>query len=124
MNGFWMFLAGTAQFIISPTFALLEVQDDDYDLIIYEDSKEVLFDEAPEFIAKSAPEFITKNSTLFVDLGGSITLPCQVKHEEYFTRIWKRKNEQISLGNSVLSEVWNFKTATIFTFDFVEPLGN
>lgn len=89
-----MFFAGVAQLIIFPTSALPEVQEDDYDLSIYEDSKEVLFNEAPEFI--------TKSSTLFVDLGGSITLPCQVKHEEYFTRIWKRKNEQISLGNSVL----------------------
>ena len=102
MNGIWIFLVGAAQFLIFPTSALLEVQEDDYDLIIYQDSKEVLFDEAPEFITKSAPEFITKNSTLFVDLEDSISLPCQVKHEEYFTRIWKRKNEQISIGNSVL----------------------
>ena len=94
-----MILSGVF-FLITLSSSALEVQDDqvDYDLIIYENSNEVLFDEAPEFI--------TKNLTLFVDLGGSITLPCQLKHEEHFTRIWTRKNDKISLGNSVLSEVY------------------
>ena len=94
-----MILSGVF-FLITLSTSVQEVQDDqlDYELIIYENSNEVLFDEAPEFI--------TKNLTLFVDLGGSITLPCQLKHEEHFTRIWTRKNDKISLGNSVLSEVY------------------
>ena len=97
MSRFWVIFA-----LICYSRAELEGQDDDLiiyddDLVNYESSKEVLFDEAPEFI--------TKNLTLFVDLGGSIGLPCEVKHEEHFTRIWTRRNDKISLGNSVLSEV-------------------
>ena len=99
MSGFWVIFA-----LICYSRAELEGQDDDLiiyddddDQVIYESSTEVLFDETPEFI--------TKNLTLFVDLGGSIGLPCEVKYEEHFTRIWTRRNEKISLGNSVLSEV-------------------
>ena len=98
MKAFWMFLA-SAVLLTTFSSATLEVQEDEYeyDLMVYENSEEVLFDETPEFI--------TKSSTLFVDLGGSIHLPCQVMHEEHFTTIWKRNNVDISLGNSVLSEV-------------------
>ena len=92
------FLAGS---VLLTTFssAILEAQEDEYeyDLMVYENSEEVLFDEIPEFISKS--------STLFVDLGGSIHLPCQIMYEKHFTTIWKRNNVDISLGNSVLSEV-------------------
>ena len=76
----------------------LEAQEEDYNLAIYdEESNEQTFDQAPEFI--------TKNSTLFVDIGGSIRLPCVIKHEDYFTRIWRRNNIGITLGNAVLKKV-------------------
>ena len=98
MKAFWIFLAGTV-LLTTISSATLEVQENEYeyDMMVYENSEEVLFDQTPEFI--------TRSSTLFVDLGGSITLPCEIMHEEHFTTIWKRKNVDISLGNSVLSEV-------------------
>ena len=96
MKGPWCFLVSLGLMITSSALGL---QEDEYeDTIVYdEDSNEVLCD--------VMPEFITKNSTIFVDIGGSVTLPCQVKHEECFTRFWTRKNVKITLGNSVLTEV-------------------
>ena len=83
--------------------AELEGQDDD--LIIYDDDDQIVYENSKEFLFDQKLEFITKNLTLFGDLGGSIALPCEVKHKEHFTRIWTMRNEKISLGNSVLSEV-------------------
>ena len=98
MKAFLMFFA-SAVLLTTFSSATMEVREDEYeyDVMVYENSEEVLFDETPEFISRS--------STLFVDLGGSINLPCQIMYEKHFTTIWKRNNVDISLGNSVLNEV-------------------